>query len=128
MVELEAWQLGVVLEGGGSLPGPGRLGDPQLDGMDLLGPGRVLLGMRDPVARRHEVQLAGPDELLGAQAVEVQQLPRQQPRHGLEAHVGMRPDAEGQARLHRDGADMIEEAPGPDGAARSLGQDPAHRQ
>ena len=109
-------------------PGPGRLGDPELHGVDLLGPGRVLLGVRHPVAGGHEVQLAGPDQLLGAKAVEVQQLPFQQPGHGLEAQVGMGPDAEGDARLRCDRAGMVEEAPGPDGAARPLGQHTAHRQ
>jgi hypothetical protein len=45
VVELETGQLGVMLERGGTVPGPGRLGDPELDGVDLVGAGRVLLGV-----------------------------------------------------------------------------------
>ncbi len=93
-VELEPRQLGVMLEGRRAVAGRGRLGHPELDGVDLLGPGRVLLGVGDPVARGHEVQLPRPDELLGAQAVQVEQLAGHQPRHGLQAQVGMGPDAE----------------------------------
>ena len=124
----EARQFGVMLEGGRTVPGRVGLGHPELDGMDLLGPSGVLLGVRHAMARRHEVQLAGPDELLGAQAVEVQQLSRQQPGHGLEAQVGMGPDAEGGARLRRDRPGVVQEAPGADGAARPLRQHPTHRQ
>ena len=127
-VELEARQLGVVLEGRRAVAGRGRLRHPELDGVDLLGPRRVLLGVGHPVAGRHEVQLAGPDELLGAQAVEVEQLAGHQPGHGLQAHVRMRPDAERPARLGPDGADVVGEAPGPHRPARPLRQDPAHRQ
>ena len=84
--------------------------------------------MGHPVARGHEVQLPRPDELLGAQAVQVEQLAGHQPGHGLQAQVRMRPDAERPTRLGPDGADVIGEAPGPHRAARPLRQDPAHRQ
>ena len=127
-VELEAGQLGVMLEGRRAVAGGGRLGHPELDGVDLLGPGRVLLGVGDPVAGGHEVQLPRPDQLLGAQAVQVEQLAGHQPGHGLQAQVRMRPDAERPTRLGPDGADVIDEAPGPHRAARPLRQDPAHRQ
>ena len=120
VVELEPRQLGVVLEGRRPVAGVGRLGHPELDGVHLFGPCRILLGVGHPVARGHEVQLAGPDELLGAQAVEVQELAGHEPCHGLQAHVGMRPDAERHARFDRHGAGVIDEAPGPDGAARAL--------
>ena len=125
VLELEARQLGMMLERRRTVAGLGRLGHPELDGVHLFGPGRILLGVGHPVACGHEVQLAGPDELLGTQAVEMQEFAGHEPRHGLEAHVGMRADAEGHARFDRDGARMIDEAPRPDGAARSLRQHPA---
>ena len=127
-VELETRQLGVMLEGRRAVAGRSRLGHPELDGVDLLGPGGVLLGVGHPVARGHEVQLPRPDELLGAQAVQVEQLAGHQPGHGLQAQVRMRPDAERPTRLGPDGADVIGEAPGPHRATRPLRQDPAHRQ
>ena len=83
--------------------------------------------MGDPVAGGHEVQLPRPDQLLGAQAVQVEQLAGHQPGHGLQAQVRMGPDAERPTRLGPDGADVIGEAPGPHRAARPLRQDPAHR-
>ena len=128
MVELEARQLGMMLESGRTVAGVGRLGHPELDRVHLFGPCRILLGVGHPTARGHEVQLARPDELLGTQAVEVQELAGHEPCHGLQAHVGMWSDAERHARFDRDGAGMIDEAPGPHGAARALWQDPADRQ
>ena len=127
-VELEARQLGVMLEGGRTVAGVRRLRHPELDGMDLLGVGRVLLRMGHPVPCRHQVQLPRPDQLLGAQTVQMQQLAGHQPRHRLQAQVRMRPDPERPARFGPDGADMIHEAPGPHAATGPLGQDPSHGQ
>jgi hypothetical protein len=58
----------------------------------------------------------------------MQELAGYEPCHGLQAHVGMRSDVERHARFDRDGVGMIDEAPGPHGAAWALGQDPADRQ
>ena len=90
VVELEARQLGMVLEGRGPSRVAAGWATQSWTACTSLGPGGVLLGVGHPVAGGHEVQLAGPDELLGAQAVEMQELAGQEPRHGLEAHVGMR--------------------------------------
>ena len=97
--ELEARQLGMMLEGRRAVAGGGGLRHPELHGVDLLGPGRVLLGVGHSVARRHEVQLPRPDELLRAQAVQVQQLAGHQPGDGLQAQVRMGADAERPARF-----------------------------
>ena len=53
-----------------------------------------LLGVRHAVAGGHQVELAGPDHLLGAEAVAVQHLAGDQPRDGLQADVRMRPDVD----------------------------------
>ncbi len=69
-------QLGVMLERG--LGESGRLGqgDPELDAVQLrvVLNGR-LLGVRDPASGGHQVELARPDHLLGAETVAVQHVP-----------------------------------------------------
>ena len=60
VVQLGLGKLGVVLEGGGAVPGPFGLGDPQLHAVQL--PAVVaggLLGVGDAVPGGHEVELAG---------------------------------------------------------------------
>ena len=54
----------------------------------------ALLGVGDAVAGGHEVELAGRDDLLGAERVAVQRLALEQPGDGLQADVGVRRDAE----------------------------------
>ncbi len=96
--QLDLGQLGVVLEGGVAVTGRLRLGHPQLHALERAGvaAGR-LLGVGHPPAGGHQVQLAGPDDLLGAEAVAVQGLARGQPGDGLQAGVRVR--ADGEARL-----------------------------
>ena len=89
---------------------------------------RVLLGVGHPVTRRHQIELPGPDELLGTETVQVHQLAGDQPGHRLEAHVRMRPDAELPRPVDRDGAGVVDETPRTDGSARSMRQVAAHRQ
>ena len=86
-------QLGVVLERGRAVAGALRLRHPQLDAVlaRRLAAGR-LLGVGDAVAGGHEVELAGPDRLLAAQAVPVQQRALHQPRDGVQAGVGVGSD------------------------------------
>ena len=117
----------MVLEVRRTVPGALGLCDPELDGVQLahLEAG-VLLGMGDAVSGRHDVQLPGPDELLGAEAVAVEQFPGDDPGHGLQAHVGVGPDADRTGLTHRNGADVVREAPGTDRSPRSLRQHSAH--
>ena len=80
--------------------------------------------MGNAVARRHQVQLTGPDQLLGAERVGVERLTVQQPGHGLEPDMGVGPD------LHRVRLDFVagkhhvDEAPGTNGAPALGRQDP----
>src|SRR5437868_2869225 len=68
-------------------------------------------------ARRHEVDLAGGDQLLIAEAVTVHHRALDHPGERLQPHVRMRPDAHAATapEFHRPG--MVEEAPRSDGAA-----------
>src|SRR5690606_23597775 len=126
LVEGEARQVGVVLESRGAVARALRLGNPQLDRMELAGEaGRALLGVGNAIARGHEVELAGPDRLLGAKAVTVEDLPREEPGHGLEADVRMGPDAEPRPAIDDLRAHVVREAPGADGAAMLERQRPA---
>ena len=85
----------MVLEGGRSVPGRRRLRHPELHAVQRsLVATRRLLGVRDAAPGGHEVELAGPDDLLGAEAVPVQDLAVEQPGDRLEPDVGMRPDVE----------------------------------
>ena len=88
-------QLGVVLEGRLAVAGGLGLGHPELDAVELA-PVAVggLLGVGDAVPGGHEVELAGPDDLIGTEAVAVQDLAGDQPGDGLEAGVGVGADAD----------------------------------
>ena len=103
---------GVVLEGGGAVPGPLRLGDPQLDALEGSAVvTRGLLGVGDAVAGGHEVQLSGLDDLLGPEAVLVEGLAVEQPGGRLQADVRMRTHVEPAALRHVGGSHMVGEAP-----------------
>ena len=127
-VDLQAGQLGVVLEGRVAVAGGLGLGHPELDRVQHRAAAGILLGVRHAVAGGHEVELAGPDELLGAEAVEMQQLPRHEPGHRLQAHVGMRPNAELPRRTHHDRAHVVGEAPRANRAAGPLREHAPHGQ
>jgi len=126
-VEAEPRQLPVVLEGRCAVAGGFRLGHPELHGVQLCRVPRILLGVRHAVAGGHEIQLAGPDELLGTQVVEVQQLAGDKPRDRLQAHVRMWSDAERTGPPDGDRTHVVGEAPGTDRAPRPVRQDTAHR-
>ena len=65
----------MVLEAGRAVAGALGLGDPQLHAVQLAAVAAGgLLGVGDAVPGRHQVELAGPDELGGAEAVPVQHL------------------------------------------------------
>lgn len=93
--------------------------------MGAAGTGEVgLLGMGDPAAGGHQVELARADRLLRPEAVTVEQVPVQQPGDGLESDVRM--GANG-TQPGLGGAEVISEAPGPDGAPCPSGQRPGER-
>jgi hypothetical protein len=83
--------------------------------------------VRDAAARRHEVELAWPDQLLAAQAVPVQHVPRQEPGHGLQADVRMRRHIHAGDAVDIQRPVVVDEAPGPDAAAQPERQHAAHR-
>ena len=126
-------QLGMVLERGRPVAGLLRLGHPELDALGAPGrrAGRRLLGVGDAAAGGHEVELAGADELLGTEAVAVQHLAVEQPRHRLQGGVRVRADVEpraapvtataGPRRRH-----VVGEAPGPDRPVAPAGEGPEH--
>jgi hypothetical protein len=118
----------VVLERGGTVAGPLGLGDPELDAVQHAAEaaGR-LLGVGDAVPGGHEVQLAGADELFGAEAVAMQHLARQQPGDGLEPGVGVGADVQAGGLGHQRRAHVVGEAPGPDGAPLPARERPSHR-
>ncbi len=112
-------QLAVMLEGRLNLAAGVRERNPELHAVQRgIVLGRRLLSVRDAAARRHEVELPGPDQLLGAEAVPVQHVPGQEPGHGLQADMRMRwhihpGDA---VDVHRPV--VIDEAPGTDASAQ----------
>ena len=116
----------MVLEGGGPVAGLFGLGHPQLHELLAAGdhPGH-LLGVDHAVAGGHQVDLARPQQLLAAEAVAVHDLTLEHPGDGVEPGVGMGPDLHG-AVGGVDGAGVVDEAPGPDGAAGGSGQEPTH--
>ena len=126
--ELELRQLGVVLER--RRPVSRRLGlsDPQLDCVQraAVRP-RCLLGVGDAVARRHHVELTGPDRLLGAEAVAVHDLAVEQPRDRLQPDVRMGADLHAASAVDEHFRGVVEEAPRTDGAPPPRRQRPPHR-
>lgn len=87
----------------------------------------MLLGVHDAMPGRHQVQFAGPNRLLTAEAVPMKDLSRQQPRHRLQPDVWVRPDAR-TGGGNPDRACVVEETPGADGAADTLRQGPIDMQ
>jgi hypothetical protein len=126
-VELGPRQLGVVLERGVGVTSRLGLGHPELHAVqDAAVATRVLLGVHDAPAGGHQVELAGADHLLRAEAVVVEHLPGEQPGHRLETDVRMWADVDALFLRDARGAHVIDEAPGADAAAGSARQRPAH--
>jgi hypothetical protein len=99
---------------------------PQLDAVQDLG--RVVRGhlrVADAVAGRHHVELAWPDQLVGAEAVGVPAEPLEEPGHGLQAGVwvGWHPHAAHLVDPVR--AEVVEEAPRTDHPAHLVREDAA---
>jgi hypothetical protein len=79
----------------------------------------------DAPARRHQVQLARPDQLPAAEAVPVQHQALAQPADGLQADVRMRRNLHAGTAADLVRSVMVEKAPGADGTQRPLWQQPA---
>jgi hypothetical protein len=103
--------------------------EPHLRAHDAVGADRrggldPELRVGDPAAGRHEVQLAGPDQLFGPQRIAVERRPDKQPRDRAQPDVGVRADLDGRwirdvVRVHE-----IDEAPWPDRPPSLGGQHP----
>jgi len=117
----------MVLERGRPVSGGLGLGDPELDAVAAIARlARLRVG--DAPSRGHQVELARPDELLAAEAVRVEHLPREQPGDGLEADVGVGADLHGVGQLLVDRTEVVDEAPCADRPSLPPRQRPPHRQ
>ena len=85
-----------------------------------------LLGVGDRAAGGHQVELAGFDDLLGAEAVAVQDLSVDEPGDGLQPGVRVRPDVQSAVLGDVGGAHVVGEAPGPDRTTSLARQGAAH--
>ena len=72
--------------------------------------------MADAPPGRHQVDLAGTDDLLIAEAVAVENFPGQRPGEGLQRGMRMRSDAQPFAARRVYRAEVIEKTPGADHA------------
>ena len=114
-VELHRGQIGVVLEVGLAVAARVGLGDPELDAVQRPGVrAGGLLGVRHAVAGGHQVQLAGTQQLLGAERVAVEGLALEQPGRGLQPDVGVRSHVEAAFGGHPGRPHVVDEAPGAD--------------
>ena len=113
----------MVLEVGRRLAGRVGQRDPQLQAAQGRRRGRGRLGVGDAAAGGHQVERAGPDELLAAEAVLVEHLAAEQPGDGLQAGVRVRRHDHAGVGVGR--AVVVEEAPGADGADLAVRQGPA---
>jgi hypothetical protein len=93
------------------------LGHPQLDAMQLAPvPAGRLLGMGHPTTGGHQIQLPSPYDLLGTEAVAMQDLAGHEPGDGLQPDVRVRTDAEAALLGDRGRTHVVGEAPRPDRA------------
>lgn len=124
VLEVQLRQGRVVLEGVGAVPRALGLRDPELDPAERWS--RSQLGVADPPAGRHQVQLPRAYHLLGAERIGVERLALEQPRGGRQPDVGVGSDLQGIGFLRVRGADDVHEAPGTDGPAALGGKHPRH--
>ena len=99
---------------------------PQLHPVQHGGRRRGDLRVADAVPAGHEVDLAGPDERVLAQAVAVLDLAAEQPADGLQPGVWMGCDVHATAGPDVVGTVVVGEAPRADQRALPLRQGPAH--
>ena len=97
--------------------------NPQLRRMQPTGViGHRVLGVDNAAPGRHQVHLAGPDDLLIPQAVAVHDLAVDHPGEGLQADVRMRPHAQALPRPVSHRSRLIQETPGANHAPLAAGQ------
>src|SRR5437763_5202371 len=116
----------MVLEMMSPVAGPVGLGDPHLRAQNAARHSRrfdALFGVRDAASGGHEVELAGTDQLLGAEGVAVQDASVEEPRRRREPDVRMWSDLDRRRLRKVTGMHEIDEAPRPDGAALLRRQD-----
>jgi hypothetical protein len=112
----------VVVERPRGVPVPLGQRHPELDAVQRLGGRGRDLRVADAVPAGHQVQLAGPDHRVRAEAVAVLDLAGEQPAHRLQPGVRVRGD------VHRAGAGdlvravVVGEAPRADQRPRPLGE------
>ncbi|CAH1747806.1 protein of unknown function [Thauera humireducens] len=82
--------------------------------------------MGDAMSSGHQIDLAGADDLLVAQAVAVQDLALDQPGEGLQADVWVRADMHAFAWFEVHRAGVVEKAPGADHPLLAIGERTAH--
>jgi hypothetical protein len=120
-------QLRVVLEVRRHLAVRIGQGQPELDPVQprvvVL---RRFLGVGDAAPRGHQVELAGPDELLAAQAVPVQHGARDEPGHRLQPDMRVRRDLHAGHPVDRRRAVVVDEAPCAHAAPLPQRQEAAH--
>ncbi|MND88726.1 hypothetical protein D3C80_807580 [compost metagenome] len=114
---LPAGQQGVVIEAGLGLLITLRQRYPELGGVQVGVARQGLLGVGYAAPGGHQIDLARADHLLAAEAVTVQNLPRQHPGEGLQGDVGMGPHVQpGGVGGEAGRPYVIEKAPGAYGA------------
>src|SRR3954447_14948295 len=118
-----------MLERGRASPRLLRLRDPQLNAVQVAAVvvGR-LFGMRNPLSRGHEVELAGPDRLLGAERVPMQELTGDKPGDRVQTDVRMRTDLNRMELVDPSRAHVVGKAPCPDRPPATARQHPSYRQ
>jgi hypothetical protein len=119
----------MVGEGRSAMTGALGLRDPELDAVH--GPvhlASAILGVGDPLAGRHEIQLSRSDRLFIPKAVGVQHLTLEEPRDGVETDVWMRSNGHRPFGSDLDWTEPIEEAPCSHGPVTAQGKGPVHRQ
>ena len=126
LAALEDRQLGIVVERWLAVALRVRQRDPELGELEPARRiGRRVLGVRESAPRRHEIDLARPDQLAVAEAVGVLDRSLDHPCEGLQPDVRVRPDDEAATRRIVSGSGVVEEAPGADQAAVPVGQSAA---
>lgn len=120
-VEVDRLRCVVVEAAGAVAVGVGQDG-PQLHAVEDGGVGGGDLGVADPGAGRHQVDLAGDDCGVVIAGIVVFDIALEQPGDGLQARVGVRGHVHAAGDGDVVGAVVVHEAPGADETALALGE------